>query len=129
MRNGYVDFGDGFPQGAPIFDTYTHTFWSHVDLFVYFEHKCQYGPRLWINAAPKNGVPCLGNMIVETAGERDDPLKAIRDGQIPQIAAKMVQAMVFFGLDGWFMNVEAPGGGPPRGPFRRDSTEPGTARR
>lgn len=117
MDGGYVPNGDAWPQGVPSFNIYTHTFWSSIDLFVYFGHKREIiiPPPWWTNAAHRNNVPVLGTLQYEGEGKFNDLVQVFASRQTDKFVAQLVTAMNFFKFDGWYFNVEQPHWNPPPG--------------
>lgn len=115
MNGGYVPNGDAWPQGVPYFNIYTHTFWSSIDLFIYFGHKREIiiPPPWWMNAAHRNNIPVLGTLQFETEGKFKDLANVFATGQTDQFIQQLITAANFFGFDGWFFNVEQPHFNPP----------------
>ncbi|KAF9580926.1 hypothetical protein BGW38_002237, partial [Lunasporangiospora selenospora] len=115
---------DALPQGNDYERIYSVQYWNYVDIFIYFSHNLiTIPPPSWTNAAHRNGVRCLGTIITEwTKGllEVDElvsgpglPLSIDRTDDVDRhwfskvYADKLVDIAVYYGFDGWFINVES----------------------
>ncbi|KAG0234826.1 glycosyl hydrolase family 85-domain-containing protein [Mortierella sp. GBAus27b] len=123
MAGGYAE--DAATQGNDYSTIYSAQYWNHVDTFIYFSHyRITIPPPVWINAAHRNGVRCLGNIITETDRdllETDEmvsgPGQALQDENGKDIvnrqwfsrtyADKLVDMAVYYKFDGWFINIES----------------------
>ncbi|KAF9351006.1 hypothetical protein BGX26_010879 [Mortierella sp. AD094] len=123
MAGGYGE--DASPQGNDFSTIYSIQYWNHVDTFIYFSHsRVSIPPPVWINAAHKNGVRCLGTIITEWAAsimETDEMVSgpgqtlADEDGNDTvdrrwfsrTYADKLVDLAVYYKFDGWFINIES----------------------
>ena len=122
---GYKE--DNLPQGNDYSSIYSIQYWSHIDTFIYFSHsRISIPPVVWTNAAHRNGVRCLGTIITEWLQgilETDEmvtgPGATLVDEDNPEndpvdrrwfsrtYADKLVAMAVYYGFDGWFINVES----------------------
>ena len=91
------------PQGTANNQTYTLRWWQFVDIFTFFGGGTLfYLPSVgWINAAHRNGVPCLATIFVNDSQQVQD-LISNQTTAIAQLVAVAQQ----YGFDGWFFNVE-----------------------
>ncbi|KAG0007068.1 hypothetical protein BGZ65_009840 [Modicella reniformis] len=123
MAGGYAE--DALPQGNDYSTVYSVQYWNHIDVFIYFSHhRVTIPPPVWTNAAHRNGVRCLGNIITEW--ERDmfetdemvsGPGQTLADENGKDIvdrrwfsktyADKLVDMAVYYRFDGWFINIES----------------------
>ncbi|KAJ3194254.1 hypothetical protein HK101_003140 [Irineochytrium annulatum] len=116
---------------------YSMQHWDLVDDFIYFSHsRFAIPPAGWTNAAHRNGVMVYGTFITEWALGVIDTLQLLygpkwspetcprrvagqdRNGKDvialgsslpfdPYYADKMVEMAVYYGFDGWFINIES----------------------
>ncbi|GJJ75865.1 mannosyl-glycoprotein endo-beta-N-acetylglucosaminidase [Entomortierella parvispora] len=125
MAGGYKE--DNLPQGNDESSIYSIQYWSHIDTFIYFSHsRISIPPVVWTNAAHRNGVRCLGTIITEWLEgilETDEmvtgPCSTLVDEDNPEndpvdrrwfsrtYADKLVAMAVYYGFDGWFINIES----------------------
>lgn len=123
LYTGYVE--DAASQGNDKSTIYSAQYWNHVDIFIYFSHhRITIPPPVWINAAHRNGVRCLGNIItehdrdmLETDEMVSGPGQALSDEDGNDIvnrawfsrtyADKLVDMAVYYKFDGWFINIES----------------------
>jgi mannosyl-glycoprotein endo-beta-N-acetylglucosaminidase len=107
MANNYHE--DRLFQGSANIDScYNFYHWQLIDLFIYFSHHMVTIPcESWINAAHCNGVRILGCFITEfNQGEAIwDELVSSKD-LLDRVIDVLVDITVFFGFDGWLLNIE-----------------------
>ncbi|WNI23835.1 endo-beta-N-acetylglucosaminidase [Streptomyces sp. ITFR-16] len=118
-----VAFGNtaGNPsQGSATADYYALNHWAYIDELVFWGGSAGEGLILApnapvVDAAHRNGVPVLGTVFLPPVHHGGD-LRWTRDlvqrdaaGRFP-LAAKLVEAAVAHGFDGWFLNAETEGG-------------------
>ncbi|MYY04781.1 MULTISPECIES: hypothetical protein [unclassified Streptomyces] len=118
-----VAFGNtaGNPsQGSATADYYALNHWAYIDELVFWGGSAGEGLILApnapvVDAAHRNGVPVLGTVFLPPVHHGGD-LRWTRDlvqrdaaGRFP-LAAKLVEAAVAHGFDGWFINAETEGG-------------------
>ncbi|XJO78271.1 hypothetical protein BDV3_002740 [Batrachochytrium dendrobatidis] len=126
MCGGYDIHQDALIQGnyglindvhQPI---YTIQYWQYIDEFIYFSHaRFSIPPVVWIIAAHRNGVKVYATFITEwedgiletmkliygPAYTPDSPNSAMKFS--PHYADKMVELALYFGFEGWFINIES----------------------
>jgi len=137
FRGGYTEEDSNCQEGFERFHAYCFTFWSHIDIFVYFSHaRIAVPPTVWIDAAHKEGVKVLGNVCMEwEEGEKEvirlldeapwDTTGTTTSASPPhtratttpatlppltgwqQYAHKLVALALEYGFDGWFINIES----------------------
>ncbi|MET7342700.1 endo-beta-N-acetylglucosaminidase [Streptomyces sp. NPDC005547] len=118
-----VAFGNtaGNPsQGSATADYYALNHWAYIDELVFWGGSAGEGLILApnapvVDAAHRHGVPVLGTVFLPPVHHGGD-LRWTRDlvqrdtaGRFP-LAAKLVEAAVAHGFDGWFLNAETEGG-------------------
>ncbi|MEV5600729.1 endo-beta-N-acetylglucosaminidase [Streptomyces sp. NPDC052299] len=118
-----VAFGNtaGNPsQGSATADYYALNHWAYIDELVFWGGSAGEGLVLApnapvVDAAHRHGVPVLGTVFLPPVHHGGD-LRWTRDlvqrdaaGRFP-LAAKLVEAAVAHGFDGWFLNAETEGG-------------------
>nr|XP_002125915.3 cytosolic endo-beta-N-acetylglucosaminidase-like [Ciona intestinalis]XP_026694401.1 cytosolic endo-beta-N-acetylglucosaminidase-like [Ciona intestinalis] len=108
MAGGYLD--DRFVQQMVGNRTieYHMSYWSLIDIFVYFSHHFITIPPVgWVNACRTNGVAVLGTFITESTGGYDR-CRAIFSSPVvwTYVADQMVDIATFYGFDGWLINIE-----------------------
>ncbi|MFJ7629226.1 endo-beta-N-acetylglucosaminidase [Streptomyces sp. NPDC097595] len=118
-----VAFGNtaGNPsQGSATADYYALNHWAYIDEMVFWGGSAGEGLILApnapvVDAAHRHGVPVLGTVFLPPVHHGGD-LRWTRDlvqrdaaGRFP-LAAKLVEAAVAHGFDGWFLNAETEGG-------------------
>jgi mannosyl-glycoprotein endo-beta-N-acetylglucosaminidase len=119
MAGGYHQ--DALIQGSndnkPI---YSCQYWQYVDIFCYFSHeRVTIPPVTWTNACHTNGVRCLGTIIVEWEKGINEILQLIYGPSFnpllestqrffdPHYADILVDLAVYYGFDGYLVNVES----------------------
>jgi mannosyl-glycoprotein endo-beta-N-acetylglucosaminidase len=122
MKGGYLEdrIGQIGPHNPTRRDVYNFSNWNLIDIFVYFSHcRVTIPPPSWTNAAHRNGVLCLGTLITEwDEGLADlvsvfSPNDKSNDGQgIFNVADKLIELAVYYGFDGWLINIECKVRGP-----------------
>ncbi|MGP9022355.1 endo-beta-N-acetylglucosaminidase [Streptomyces sp. BR1] len=107
-------------QGAAGADYYALSHWAYLDELVFWGGSAGEGLILApnapiVDAAHRNGVPVLGTVFLPPTAWGGD-LRWTRDlvrrdslGRFP-LAAKLVEAAIAYGFDGWFLNAETDGG-------------------
>lgn len=81
-----------------------------MDIFVYFSHSLvTIPPPCWTNVAHRNGVQVLGTFITEW----DEGAKVCRhllqdDGTSIAAARQLAALALYYGFDGWLVNIENP---------------------
>lgn len=106
-------------QGSPTMDYYALNYWQYLDVLVFWGGSAGEGLILApnptvIDAAHRNGVPVLGNVFFPPnvfGGDIQWVRDFVqRDGDTFPVADKMIEAAVYYGFDGWFINQETAGG-------------------
>lgn len=95
-------------QGASTdWDMYSCEYLQHVETFVYFSHKLvTIPPPTWINTCHRNGVYCLGTLVVEPGTkEAESILEADALGSF-WVARQLAEIAKKHGFDGWLINIE-----------------------
>ncbi|KAF0971793.1 hypothetical protein FDP41_010016 [Naegleria fowleri] len=128
MKGGYLE--DKYIQGGRSFLSYNFNYWQYVDIFIYFSHfRISIPPCGWCEAAHRNGVQVLGNFIVEwdegiseieqllytKHHVNNDSCHSITSNNHQEnstlsyeLADKLVDLALYYGFDGWFLNIESP---------------------
>ncbi|ODQ79388.1 glycoside hydrolase family 85 protein, partial [Babjeviella inositovora NRRL Y-12698] len=114
FRGGYQSNEDDNPLGYfphPSGNRYFLQFPSLVDSFVYFSHqRVSVPPFLWINSCHKQGISCMGTIIME--GDHGTGPLELEElvGRNSQAEFRYVNVLTslarFYGFDGWLLNVE-----------------------
>ena len=124
MMGGYIPTQDGRVQsGPPAFQgpIYSLRSWQYVDIFVYFTHE-RFGipPSCWTYACHRNAVAVFATFITEWEAGTTETMRLIYGPSYspnkstehcdfsPFYADKMVDLALFYGFEGWFVNVESP---------------------
>ncbi|KAI9360410.1 glycosyl hydrolase family 85-domain-containing protein [Zopfochytrium polystomum] len=130
MAGGYK--ADALPQGYLGYDAttqYSLQYWMLVDQFIYFSHeRFSVPPSCWTNAAHRHGATFIAEWeqgILETlkliygptynpppppppGSEIRPPLSPFPTAPISDFYIhKMVGLALYYGFDGWFLNVES----------------------
>ncbi|KAI3638390.1 hypothetical protein MIR68_004001 [Amoeboaphelidium protococcarum] len=121
MQGGYVEddiYPGGYYSDKVDFErtAYTVKNWNHISIYVYFSHHfLTIPPVVWTSCAHKNGVQCLGTIIVEHEAGTEQILRLIygdtfggNETVCAETAAKLVQIAQYFRFDGYLVNVESP---------------------
>ncbi|KAF2660203.1 glycoside hydrolase family 85 protein [Lophiostoma macrostomum CBS 122681] len=95
-----------------------------VDSFIYFSHKLVcVPPPAWTNHLHRNGVKCIGTLLVEPQTKESDRLLErvfapnVEEGNPTfTLATKLASIAKHYGFDGWLINIEKP--------FSKDSWDP-----
>ncbi|KAJ1340801.1 hypothetical protein BSLG_004583 [Batrachochytrium salamandrivorans] len=100
---------------------YTIQYWQYIDDFIYFSHeRFSIPPVVWTTAAHRNGVSVYATFITEGEDGTGETMKLIYGPEYSPLrkethrlfstfyADKMVDLAVYFGFDGWFINIESP---------------------
>ncbi|KAF9356197.1 hypothetical protein BGX34_010040, partial [Mortierella sp. NVP85] len=124
MAGGYAE--DSSSQGNDYSTVYNIQYWNYIDIFIYFSHhRITIPPAVWTNAAHRNGVRCLGNIITEHLEgmlETDEMVSGPGQALVDEVgndivnrewfsrtyADKLVDMAVYYKFDGWFINIESP---------------------
>jgi hypothetical protein len=112
-KGGYHDYESSGIQGVPDED-FSLEYLQLIETFVYFSHHLvTIPPPSWINTLHRNGVKCLGTLIVEPATEGASALLRDNGGQNGSttrfpLATKLAEIARYFGFDGWIINIEKP---------------------
>ncbi|KAI9353768.1 glycoside hydrolase [Obelidium mucronatum] len=142
MANGYKDDAFAQTVIRPSENTAENYSFQHfplIDEFVYFSHhRISIPPKQWVNAAHRNGVIVYATLITEWEGAVVETLKLIygpeydatpiitpsdtsSESTRPIYPAakvstfyieKLVQLALFYGFEGWFINIECDLGEP-----------------
>jgi mannosyl-glycoprotein endo-beta-N-acetylglucosaminidase len=106
MRNNYLE--DKYFQGYNEPNSYSFYHWNLIDTFIYFSHHLITIPtESWINAAHENNVRILGTFITEfDDGEKICEQFLSDISKIDEVVNKLVNVTVFYGFDGWLINIE-----------------------
>jgi mannosyl-glycoprotein endo-beta-N-acetylglucosaminidase len=115
MAGGYLENQDLYPAGVSTDKLYTFTEWQYIDTFVYFSHRfVSYPPPGWTNSAHRNGVKCLGTIIVEKSNDPEE--QAVRERRVNQLlsdpelrnryVAKLAEIARAYKFDGYLVNIE-----------------------
>lgn len=120
------DFKGGYGQDAVIQGTfqsecvYSLQYWQFIDIFIYFSHnRISIPPLTWTQSAHSNGVQCLGTIICEWDQGTSETMELIYGPSYdlnrrstfldfsPFYADILVDIALFYGFDGWFVNIES----------------------
>ncbi|KAI8906874.1 glycoside hydrolase, partial [Gorgonomyces haynaldii] len=117
-KNGYQE--DKRPQGGTK-ECYHFQYLAYIDIFIYFSHhRITVPPLNWIQTLHRNGVQCLGTIITEWLPGIPETLELIYgpafDHDLPSTqrdfspvyADILVDIALYYGFDGWFINIECP---------------------
>ncbi len=105
-------------QGSASSRFYAPTAWQYMDVMGYWAGavaSISVPPAHMVDAAHRNGVPVLGNVFLAPVAyggniaRVNEFLTKRPDGTFP-VADKMIQAALYYGFDGWFINPETGGG-------------------
>ena len=102
------DYAGGYTQSAD--EDYLATFssWAIFDIFVYFSHhRVVVPPRVWIENAHRERKRVLGTFLFEGPDSPKAQAFLASEGTWRRTADRLVELCVFYGFDGWLMNVEA----------------------
>lgn len=106
MKNNYLE--DKYFQGFNIANGFSFYHWNLIDMFIYFSHHfVTIPPESWINSAHTNNVRILGTFITEF----NDGIKICNEflgdqTKIDLVVAKLVEITLYYGFDGWLINIE-----------------------
>ncbi|KYR00883.1 Endo-beta-N-acetylglucosaminidase [Tieghemostelium lacteum] len=114
MMNGYVDDKylqlterNTFDKEIGYSRLYNFFYWSMIDIFIYFtHHRVSVPPRTWIECAHRQGVKVLGTVITEWDKGKFDCHQMIDDDYYQLYIDKLVDIAMYYGFDGWFINIE-----------------------
>jgi autotransporter-associated beta strand protein len=105
-------------QGTASSRFYAPTTWQYMDVLGYWAGavaSITVPPAHMVDAAHRNGVPVLGNVFLAPVAyggniaRVNEFLTKRPDGSFP-VADKMIEAALYYGFDGWFINEETAGG-------------------
>ena len=103
------DYAGGYTQSAD--EDYLATFssWALFDVFIYFSHhRVVVPPRIWIEKAHQEHKMVLGTFLFEGRWDSSQAQAFLGSEETWQKCAdRLVDLCVFYGFDGWLMNVEA----------------------
>ena len=99
-----------FVQGYPSANCYRIYHWQYINIFIYFSHNfITIPPPCWTNAAHKHGVVVLGTFITEWHDGAARCAEIFKDQfSYKQVADQLVSIAMYYGFDGWLMNIENP---------------------
>jgi hypothetical protein len=102
------DFAGGYKQSAD--EDYLATFssWEHFDLFVYFSHhRVVVPPYVWIQRCHQEHKIILGTFLFEGKPDSQKAEQLLEtEASFQMCADKLVDLCVYYGFDGWLVNVE-----------------------
>lgn len=106
MRNNYLE--DKYFQGVNAKNGYRFYDWNQIEYFIYFSHHfITIPPESWTNASHCNNVPMLATLITEHIQGFDLCEKLFSDKSlIDKFVSKLVDITLFYGFDGWLLNIE-----------------------
>ncbi|NNE34489.1 MAG: hypothetical protein HKN13_04600, partial [Rhodothermales bacterium] len=100
--NSFVSYG------ADYFDMFTYTYWQYLDVFMVFNNWNSAMSAELFDVAHRNGVEVYNLIMNPPAGEVEILVQQDDQGRFPG-ADKLIEIAEFYGFDGWFFNLEAPG--------------------
>jgi endo-beta-N-acetylglucosaminidase D len=111
FSGGYHDYESPCPLGVDE-ESYTLEYLQYIETFVYFSHRLvTIPPATWTNTLHRNGVKSLGTFIVEP--HTSDIERILQYDELDNngkrvfpIARKLAAMSLFFGFDGWLINLE-----------------------
>lgn len=106
MSNNYHE--DRLFQGSASTRTcYNMYHWPLVDAFIYFSHHLvTVPPESWLNAAHSNGARVLGCFITEFEHGEAVWRRLVDADQIDRLVTILIDITLFYGFDGWLLNIE-----------------------
>jgi mannosyl-glycoprotein endo-beta-N-acetylglucosaminidase len=106
MKNNYLE--DKYFQGFNIANAFSFYHWNLIDMFIYFSHHfVTIPPESWINSAHTNNVRILGTFITEFKDGTKICDEFLGDqSKIDTVVAKLVEITLYYGFDGWLINIE-----------------------
>jgi endo-beta-N-acetylglucosaminidase D len=106
MKNNYLE--DKYFQGFNVANAFSFYHWNLIDMFIYFSHHfVTIPPESWINSAHTNNVRILGTFITEfNEGVKICDEFLCDTSKIDAVVAKLVEITLYYGFDGWLINIE-----------------------
>ncbi|KAG1053079.1 hypothetical protein G6F43_004816 [Rhizopus delemar] len=115
----YCYTNDRFIQGSNIQNMYHFKQWHLVDTFIYFsKERLSIPPVNWINVCHRNGVKCLGTLLIKGASQVHElemflqgppnvsqNILDIMNFSHPYFADKLVEIAKYYGFDGWLIRI------------------------
>lgn len=91
---------------APSLLSYSFTHWHLIDIFIYCSRRCvTLPPQQWIHTAHRNGVLCLGTLLIERVEQTCVMLEDEESSH--RYADQLVALAVYYGFDGWLVHIWA----------------------
>ena len=104
-KGGYHDY-EGVRPLPVTSAVYSCDYLQFVDTFIYFSHKLAcIPPSTWTNTLHRNGVKVLGTFILEPQTIDANHFLSKSDGKY-HIAEQLAAMALYYGFDGWLLNVE-----------------------
>ena len=87
---------------------FTYTYWQYLDIFMVFNNWNSSMSAELFDVAHRNGVQVYNLIMNPPAEEVEILIQQDDQGRFPG-ADKLIEIAEFYGFDGWFFNLEAPG--------------------